>query len=255
MAFITQGCLSMRQKFVMANWKMHGSKNLVATFCRTFTENYEPKPAISVVIFPPAIYAHEFQIENVTLGGQNFYPEDKGAFTGEHSLPMFKEYNFKYVLVGHSERRNIFKEDENFVAKKFHDALEHDIIPVLCIGESLSERESGNTEEVLTSQLQAVLSIEKTAFRNAVIAYEPVWAIGTGRTASAEQINSVHSFIRQFIAEYDVIAAQNTSVLYGGSINETNAKEIFALPDVDGGLVGGASLDPLKFAEIVKCIN
>lgn len=246
----------------MANWKMHGAKSFISAFLNQFLVNYLDNPQVSVVMFPPAIYMHEFgsnleslNLTNLKIGGQNIYPADNGAYTGEHSILMLKEFGCRYVLVGHSERRQLFNEDEKIVAKKFHHAIEHDIIPVLCIGETLKERDSGKTEEVLKRQLSAVLEIDKTAFKNAIVAYEPVWAIGTGHTANSSQIEFAHGFIRKCIAEYDSVIAQDTPLLYGGSVNESNAAEIFSLLDVDGGLVGGASLDPVKFAEIVKCIN
>ena len=168
---------------------------------------------------------------------------------------MLKEFNCEYVLVGHSERRHYFKEDENFVAQKFHHVKEHGMIPVLCVGETLKEREEGQTEQVIAKQLLAVKEKAENCFSDCVVAYEPVWAIGTGKTASPEQAQEVHQYIRNLVAKVNTSDADRLSILYGGSVNENNALELFAMPDVDGGLVGGASLNAKQFLEIVKCIN
>lgn len=247
----------MRQKYVMANWKMNASISFIEEFFKIFF-NHTLSAAAKCVIFPPAIYlqavCQKIEDSSLMLGCQNVFYEDKGAFTGEVSSVMIKDFNCKYVLIGHSERRHIFNESEKFVAKKFHHVNDHGMIPVLCIGETLSERESNKTKEVLTRQLNAVFQNQNT-FDSAVIAYEPVWAIGTGKTASAGEIEDAHGFIRSVIAQYNKNTADNISILYGGSVNEANAESIFNINDVDGSLIGGASLDPGKFAEIVKCIK
>ncbi|MBI2786521.1 MAG: triose-phosphate isomerase, partial [Legionella longbeachae] len=183
------------------------------------------------------------------------YPKDFGAYTGEMSAPMLKDYSCRYVLVGHSERRHCFHEDENFVAQKFHHVKEHGMIPILCVGETLNEREQGQTEQVIAKQLLAISEYDKNCFSDCIIAYEPVWAIGTGKTASPEQAQEVHQFIRKMVAEINNSDAQLLPLLYGGSVNENNAKALFVMPDIDGVLVGGASLNAKQFLEIVKCIN
>ncbi|HVT62890.1 MAG TPA: triose-phosphate isomerase, partial [Legionellaceae bacterium] len=161
-----------------------------------------------------------------------------------------------YVLVGHSERRTLFHEDEKFIAEKFHHVKEHDMIPVLCVGETENDRASGLMEQKLSLQLSAVFE-NKTAdvLKNCIIAYEPIWAIGTGKTATPEQAQHAHAFIREFLANIDRHDAQNVPILYGGSVNAANARALFAMTDVDGGLIGGASLYAEQFGEIVKCIN
>lgn len=212
-----------------------------------------------VIVLPPAIYIPKVSSIladcEIALGAQNVYPKDYGAFTGEISAPMLNDFKCRYVLVGHSERRHFFNEDENFVGQKFHHVKEHGMIPVLCLGETLIEREEGRTEEVIAKQLLAVSRHDKECFRECILAYEPVWAIGTGKTALPEQAQEVHQFIRKLVAEINNSDADRLSVLYGGSVNENTAKALFAMPDVDGGLIGGASLNAKQFVEIVKCIN
>ena len=168
---------------------------------------------------------------------------------------MFKEFGVKMILVGHSERRHILHESEKFVAEKFHHVKDHDMIPVLCVGETLEQREKGLTEAVIAQQLAAVQLDNRMVFNQCIIAYEPVWAIGTGQTATPEQAQEAHAFIRSWVEEREKENAASLSILYGGSVNEKNAKSLFSMPDVDGGLVGGASLDAKQFVEIVKCIN
>ena len=249
----------MRQRMVMGNWKMNGCfasiDELLGALQKLLTESQQAQCAI----FPPAIYLPSVQahLQGSALrwGAQNVYPADSGAFTGELSGPMLKEFQCHYVLVGHSERRHLLGEDEHFVAKKFHHVKDHDMIPVLCVGETLAEREQGLTETVIMSQLQAVMSRHNDVFDRAVVAYEPVWAIGTGQTASAEVAQAVHHFIRDVIQRNDSAHAERVPILYGGSVNEKNALSIFSMPDVDGGLVGGASLNAQQFVEIVKCIS
>jgi triosephosphate isomerase len=212
-----------------------------------------------IVVMPPAIYIPTvcdlLTQCNIDIGAQNVYPKDFGAYTGELSAPMLNEFNCRYVLVGHSERRHGFHEDENFVAQKFHHVKDHGMIPVLCVGETLVEREKGQTEQVIANQLLAVCEQDKNCFRDCVVAYEPVWAIGTGKTATPEQAQEVHQFIRKLVAGINNSDAEHLSILYGGSVNENNAKALFSMPDIDGGLIGGASLNAKQFVEIVKCIN
>jgi triosephosphate isomerase len=249
----------MRQKIVAGNWKMNGQIHEVIQLTNQLKEMLDFDYDVQIVVMPPAIYIPQvndlLEASKIEIGAQNVYPKDSGAYTGELSAPMLKDYDCRYVLVGHSERRHGFHEDEKFVAQKFHHVKEHGMIPVLCVGETLIEREKGQTEQVIAKQLLAICEQDQYSFKNSVVAYEPVWAIGTGKTASPEQAQEVHQFIRKLIAEINSSDAERLSLLYGGSVNENNARALFAMPDIDGGLVGGASLNAKQFVEIVKCIN
>lgn len=249
----------MRQKIVAGNWKMNGQMQQVIDLTNTINQLVEVNSQTEVVLIPSAL--HLPQVSNllkgsaIKLGAQNVYPKDFGAFTGEISASMLKDFNCGYVLVGHSERRNNFQESEKFVAQKFHHVKDHGIIPILCVGETLTEREKGQTKQVIASQLLAVSENNKESFRKCVVAYEPVWAIGTGKTASPEMAQEVHQYIRKLVAQINPSDAEALTLLYGGSVNEYNARALFAMPDIDGGLVGGASLNAKQFLEIVTCIN
>lgn len=249
----------MRQKIVAGNWKMNGQIQQVIELTNQLKELIDSTGTTQVVVMPPAIYIPLLRQllgnSKILLGAQNVFPKDSGAYTGEISAPMLKDFNCPYVLVGHSERRQYFHEDENFVAQKFHHVKDHGMIPVLCVGETLDERENGQTKQVIARQLLAVSAENKDCFRECVVAYEPIWAIGTGKTASPEQAQEVHQFIRGLVAEINNCDAERLTLLYGGSVNENNARALFAMPDIDGGLVGGASLNAKQFVEIVKCIN
>ncbi|BCA96934.1 triosephosphate isomerase [Legionella antarctica] len=249
----------MRQKIVAGNWKMNGQTQQVIHLTNQLKELIDVDTTTQVVVMPPAIYlplaVELLSNSRIALGAQNVFPKDEGAYTGELSGLMLKEFNCSYVLVGHSERRQYFHEDENFVAQKFHHVKDHGMIPVLCVGETLIEREKRQTEQVIAKQLLAVSEKSKECFHKCVVAYEPVWAIGTGKTASPEQAQEVHQFIRELVADINNSDAERLPLLYGGSVNENNARALFAMPDIDGGLVGGASLNAKQFVEIVKCIN
>ena len=249
----------MRKKLVMGNWKMNGQLEQVDVLLNELLSLLPTQSGVDCVVLPPAIYlsyvSELLTGSAITWGAQNVYPQDSGAYTGEVSAPMLQDYGCRYVLVGHSERRRLFHEDEKFVAEKFHHVKDHGMIPVLCIGETLAEREQGLTEQVLTKQLLAVSNTGSNFFDKCVVAYEPVWAIGTGQTASPEQVQAVHAYIRDLVAKTDKNNAQELPIIYGGSVNENNAHALFAMPDVDGGLIGGASLNARQFVEIVKCIN
>ncbi|RUR11232.1 triose-phosphate isomerase [Legionella septentrionalis] len=249
----------MKQTMVMGNWKMNGSAQTVSQLLKDILQILPGNMDAQCVVFPPAIYLPLVQslLANTSLswGAQNVYPREAGAYTGEISAPMLRDYHCRYVLIGHSERRHLFHEGEKFVAEKFHHVKDHDMIPVLCVGETLEERKQGLTEDVITRQLLAVTQSGSHVFRNCIVAYEPVWAIGTGQTALPEQAQEVHEFIRSLVAQYDQEGAQKLTILYGGSVNDENARTLFAMPDIDGGLVGGASLNAQQFVEIVKCIN
>ncbi|GGI84262.1 triose-phosphate isomerase [Legionella impletisoli] len=249
----------MRQKMVMGNWKMNGDRKRITELLQGILTIIPASLQECCAVFPPSIYlpvtSEHLANSLVKYGAQNVYPADNGAYTGELSGPMLKDYHCRYVLVGHSERRHLFNEDEKFVAEKFHHVKEHGMIPVLCVGETLKERETGMTEEVLARQLHAVAEQSNGSFRQCIVAYEPVWAIGTGQTATPEQAQNAHAFIRAEVARFDADVAEELTILYGGSVNDNNARSLFEMPDVDGGLVGGASLNAQQFVEIVKCIN
>jgi triosephosphate isomerase len=249
----------MRDKLVAGNWKMNGQIQQVHQLSQQLKELIDPTIKTRVAVFPPTIYlplVHELlNLSPIAVGAQNVYCKDFGAYTGEVSAPMLRDFNCAYVLVGHSERRHIFQEDENFIAQKFHHVKDHDMIPVLCVGETLLEREKGLTRQVIAKQLHAVSAHHERCFSNCVIAYEPVWAIGTGKTASPEQAQEIHQFIRELVAEVNSTDAERLTLLYGGSVNEQNARALFNMPDIDGGLIGGASLNATQFVEIVACIN
>jgi triosephosphate isomerase len=248
----------MRKRIIAGNWKMNGQLHQVTQLVQELNHLIRFEISAEVVITPPAIYLPLVSdlINNfMKLGAQNVYPKDSGAYTGELSGPMLKDFNCTYVLVGHSERRLFFTESENFVAEKFHHVKEHGMIPILCVGETLLERETGQTEQVIAKQLLAVSENNKNCFQNCVLAYEPVWAIGTGKTATPEQAQEVHHYIRTLVGEINDNDACQLTILYGGSVNEHNAKALFSMPDIDGGLIGGASLNAKHFVEIIKCIN
>lgn len=246
----------MRRKIVAGNWKLHGSREF-ATSLVTDIANGAPGQGVELVILPPLPYLGElvddFTDTGMQFGAQDVSSNEKGAYTGEVSASMLHEVGARYGLVGHSERRQYHHESSELVARKFAAALHAGLVPVLCVGETLEQRESGQTEAVIASQLAPVLeSVGGQGFANAVVAYEPVWAIGTGRTASKEQAQQVHAFIRGEVAKVDARIADSLPILYGGSVKPDNAAELFAQPDVDGGLVGGASLVAADFLAIAK---
>ena len=189
----------------------------------------------------------------VKLGAQNLNTNSSGAFTGEVSANMIKDFGARHVIVGHSERRSLYGETNSLVAEKVKASLDSDLTPLLCVGESLEQREAGETETVVAEQINAVIeAVGIGAFRNIIIAYEPVWAIGTGKTASPDQAQAVHLFIRSLLGESNESIAQNTPILYGGSMNADNANELISCADIDGGLIGGAALKVEDFLQICK---
>ena len=215
--------------------------------------------AYDVLVCPPAVYLDRAALAakstSIRIGAQNVSQFDSGAYTGELSLAMIAEMGCTYVLLGHSERRELFLETDEQIAEKFAACIasEHNIVPVLCIGETLADRESGNTQAVVTTQLEAVIdAVGIDGFNRAVIAYEPVWAIGTGETASPQQAQEVHAFIRSKLNRLDEKIASKIQILYGGSVKPSNAAELFEQTDIDGGLIGGASLTVSDFAGICK---
>ena len=215
----------------------------------------EAGSAAEVLLCPPFVYladlARALKDSGVSLGAQDLCAEDNGAYTGEVSGPMLKDFDCRYVIVGHSERRALYVENDALVARKFMAAQKAGLNPILCVGETLAEREAGETSVVVSRQLKAVLDAAGiAAFGKAVIAYEPVWAIGTGRTAQSDQAQEVHALIRRMLAAQDAKIAGDVRLLYGGSVKAANAAELFRMPDIDGGLVGGASLDAGEFLAI-----
>ncbi|BBM02043.1 triose-phosphate isomerase [Microbulbifer sp. GL-2] len=241
----------MRTPLVAANWKMNGSRE----FAERFFTDLDLEGVISgVVVCPPFPYlslaAQAAQDKGgFVVGGQNLSQEPAGAFTGEVSAGMLLDWNTHYVIVGHSERRSLYLESNELVAGKFVAAQAAGLIPILCVGETLEEREQGRTLEVVAEQMAAVRNrIDSSAWKDAVVAYEPVWAIGTGKTATPEEAQSVHEFIR---AQLGDIGAE-VQILYGGSVKSANASALFAQVDIDGALVGGASLDAKEFAAICR---
>jgi triosephosphate isomerase len=248
----------MRPLLVAGNWKMNGDLAFVADITKRLKELFNDGVKTTCLLCPPAVYlpqvAGSIQGSPIKLGAQNMHQAIKGAFTGELSSKMIKEVGVNYVILGHSERRTLFGETDTLVFEKLKSAVEAGLVPILCVGETLSEREAGKTKEVIASQLDKVLA-EVDLLSNAVVAYEPVWAIGTGKTATPEEAQSLHAFIRAKVAEKDEKIAQKLPLLYGGSVNSKNAKDLFSQADIDGGLVGGASLNVDEFVEIVTCTN
>jgi triosephosphate isomerase len=245
----------MRQKLVAGNWKMHGSlvQNKVLLDALVTGLKSVRKMSCAVCVSYPYLFQARIILHdsNITWGAQNLSAFDYGAYTGEVSGPMLKDFDCRYVIVGHSERRTLQGEDSRLVAQKFKAAQAAGLIPILCIGETLAEREAGATEQVVAGQLEAVLELAGiSAMAGAVVAYEPIWAIGTGKNATPEQAQAVHAFIRQGIAGRNPDVARQLLILYGGSVKAGNAAQLFAMPDIDGGLVGGASLNADEFLAI-----
>ena len=246
----------MRRSIVAGNWKMHGSR---ADNARLVEELLAAAPASApadCVVCPPLVYLQEvgrmLRDSLFRLGAQDVCADGQGAFTGEVSAAMLKDVGCEYVIVGHSERRLLYRESDQLVARKFAAAHSKGLVPILCVGEQLADREAGRTNEIVARQLEVVLELcGAGTLERGVIAYEPVWAIGTGRTATPEQAEEVHAFIRARIAARDAKIGAATRILYGGSVKAGNAAELFNMPDVDGGLIGGASLKADEFLTIL----
>lgn len=246
----------MRRKIVAGNWKLHGSRQFATELVEQVVAGL-PLEGVELVILPPLPYlgdlVEDFEGAALAFGSQDVSSNEKGAYTGEVSAAMLVDVGAAYGLVGHSERRQYHHESSELVARKFVAAANAGLVPVLCVGETLEQREAGQTEQVIAAQLAPVLELAGVeAFAGAVVAYEPVWAIGTGRTASPEQAQAVHAFIRGVVAGRDARIADSLPILYGGSVKPDNAAELFAQPDVDGGLVGGASLVAADFLAIAR---
>lgn len=247
----------MRRRIIVANWKMNGDSFMVDEWLQILADELPEFVDFQIVVCPPMVYLDfmddlidDLEIE-VQLGAQNVSEYSDGAYTGEVSATMIREFDCDYVIVGHSERRRLYGETNKVVAKKAKMVLENYMKPIACVGETLEERESGQTRTIVEQQLEAIIhEVNDSEINDIMFAYEPVWAIGTGRNATPEQAQEVHGWIRQYLAQVDADTAEQVRIVYGGSVNPDNAKVIFEQPDVDGGLVGGASLDAEKFLEI-----
>jgi len=249
----------MRQPMVAGNWKMNGSSNSVSELIDGIKAGVAAANA-EVVVCPPYVFLSTVNSSisgtDIKLAAQNMCDQDAGAFTGEVSGPMLKDIGCDYVIIGHSERRTLYGETDEVTAIKYAAVLKNNLKPIFCIGESLEEREQGITEQVVARQLDAVIDLEGVAaLGEAVIAYEPVWAIGTGKTATPDQAQEVHAFIRGKLAGLDSAVAEKVQILYGGSMNAGNAADLLSMADIDGGLIGGASLKPDDFLAIGKAAN
>jgi triosephosphate isomerase len=249
--------LTMRQPIIAGNWKMNGSRKSIADLMSGLKNGVAEVGDVEMVVSPPSIYIAEVAAlssgTSIALSAQDLSDATSGPYTGEIAGSMLKDFGCKYVIVGHSERRNVRGEGDDLIADKFKAAQDAGLTPILCIGELLEERESGVTEEVCARQIDAVINKYGTSvLSNSVVAYEPVWAIGTGKTATPEQAQKVHAFIRDHIAKKDQTVADGLRIQYGGSMNAGNAADLLSQPDIDGGLIGGASLKAEDFLAIGK---
>lgn len=247
----------MRRTLIAGNWKMNGSLSSIEELINGIKAGLADVTNADMVVCPPAIYIPKVSEligdTAIGLGSQNVCDQASGAYTGELAPSMLKEFSCGYAIIGHSERRSLYGESDELVANRYAMAVASGLIPLFCIGETLEERESGITEEVVSRQLDAVINTQGIeAIANCVIAYEPVWAIGTGVTASPEQAQAVHAFIRGKLAALNAKVAEKVQILYGGSMNAANASELLSQPDIDGGLIGGASLKAEDFLAIGK---
>jgi triosephosphate isomerase len=250
----------MRQPLVAGNWKMNGSLDSVKPLVEGIKAGMDAVTTAEMAVCPPYVYipvvAGLLEGSAIALGAQDINDQESGAHTGEVAPNMLTDVGCKYAIVGHSERRSIYGESDEFTASKFAAARKAGLVPILCVGELLEEREQGITEQVVARQLDAVINLEGVAaLADAVIAYEPVWAIGTGKTATPDQAQDVHAFIRGKLAGLDGDVAEKTRILYGGSMNAGNAADLLSMADIDGGLIGGASLKPDDFLAIGKAAN
>jgi triosephosphate isomerase len=251
------GLIMARRKLVAGNWKMYGALAQNAGLLSAVRSGMEQIRNVDCAVCVPFPYLFQAQQElsgsHVKWGAQDVHQMEKGAYTGEVSAAMLRDFGCSYVIVGHSERRAYYNETSHLVAEKFLAAQQAGITPILCVGETLEQRESGITESVVAGQLDALTQLGGVqVLRNAVVAYEPVWAIGTGKTATAAQAQAVHAFIRQRVASHDGQIAAELCILYGGSVKANNAAELFAMPDIDGGLIGGAALVADDFLAICR---
>ena len=250
--------MTARTPLVAANWKMNGSLTENTGLVTAIRDGL--KTSGDVAICPPFVYLSQvadlLRESHIAVGAQNVSHLDKGAYTGEVSHAMLEDFDCEYVIVGHSERRQLYYETDTRVAEKFQAVVKAGLVPILCVGELLEEREANDTENVIDRQLEAVINLDGIEqFAKAVIAYEPVWAIGTGKTATPEQAQEVHAFIRLQLARHDEQIADQIRILYGGSVKPDNANDLFSMTDVDGGLIGGASLVADDFLSICHAMR
>jgi triosephosphate isomerase (TIM) len=250
----------MRIPLVAGNWKMNGSLESVRTLLQGIRQGIDQVKRAEVAVCPPYVFIPEAQKllagSVIGWGGQDLSTESSGAFTGEIAASMLKDFGCRYVIVGHSERRTYHAESDELVARKYAVAKAAGLVPIFCVGETLEEREAGITEQVVARQLDALIDLEGVeALAQGVVAYEPVWAIGTGKTATPEQAQEVHAFIRGRIAGKSGEVAEGLRILYGGSMKPDNAQELIGKPDIDGGLIGGAALKAEDFLGICTAAN
>ena len=250
---------AMRRKIVAGNWKLYGTRDFATALVSDVVAD-GPVAGVDLVVLPPLPYLgdliEDFEGHAISFGAQDVSHNEEGAYTGEVSARMLVDVGARYGLVGHSERRRYHLENSDLVSKKFLAASNAGLVPILCLGETLEEREAGRTAEVIAAQMQPVLERAGVArFAGAVVAYEPVWAIGTGRTATPGQAQEVHAFIRGHVAARDARIGDSLPILYGGSVKPANAAELFAEPDIDGGLIGGASLVAADFLAIARAAS
>jgi triosephosphate isomerase len=242
--------------FIAANWKMNGDSQFNIKLIKTINKNVHENKMIEVIICPPFPYidqVNRLKSPFVKIGGQNISEYENGAFTGEVSASILQDMKMDYVIVGHSERRQIFNETNTILNLKFNLAHQYSLIPILCVGETLDERKNDQTIRVIETQIQSIIENTDTSlFANSIIAYEPVWAIGTGETASPEMAEEVHFNIRKILAEYKLECATSIPILYGGSVNSNNCQALFEMDNINGGLIGGASLDSAEFVKIYQ---
>jgi triosephosphate isomerase len=247
----------MRHKLVVANWKMHGNLASNKALLEAYIDKLSSIENTSVVVCVPYPYLAQAQsmLQNthIAWGAQNLSKDAVGAYTGEVSADMLKDFGASYVIIGHSERATAYCESDENIATKFIQAQTHGITPILCVGETLIEREAGVMQMVVAKQLDTIINTYGAAvFANAVVSYEPIWAIGTGLAATSEQAQSMHEFIRGKIAEQDASAASQLKILYGGSVNPQNAVQLLVMQDIDGGLIGKCSLNAQEFEKICR---
>ena len=251
----------MRKPMMIANWKMNKTRDEALSFIYAVNEVLPSSEKVGTVVCAPAIVLRDLvkrQGDNLRIGAENMHYEEHGAFTGEIAPAMLETTGVEYVIIGHSERRQYFNETDEAINKKLHAAMKHNLKPILCIGETLEQREAGITHNILEGQLRADLEgLTSEEMANVIIAYEPIWAIGTGKTASPQDANEACAFVRSIVASiFNAAVAEETIILYGGSMKPANVDELIAQSDIDGGLVGGASLEAESFLKLVNaCIK
>ena len=250
----------MRRKLVVGNWKMHGNLAQNKSLLEDYLTKLAPLINADYAVCVPFPYLYQAQSilqgSNISWGAQNIGKFESGAYTGEVSISMLKDFDSRYVIIGHSERNTAYCESDENIAAKFMRAKNVGITPILCVGETLIEREAGVMHRVVAKQLDTVIELYgASVFTNAVISYEPIWAIGTGLAASPEQAQNMHEFIRNKISALDIAAATSLKILYGGSLNPQNALQLLVMPDIDGGLIGRCSLNANDFEEICRAAH